>query len=380
MIVKSKFNEAVVKSEKLGSGATARIFDLLNTRMVEDEVVKVMPKAEINQTFVEGYTQTYSGGNLDPDILSSDPYCGILGVRFKMIEIDQNLLKERILKEIPINKDLNKKTVIDEKEFKKYLKNQLEKARSLWPEMIKYKGLKETDKLIDDILKRLDVDRSVFWRSFGTLGNHFIEVGQDDEDYLWIFVQSGSRNLGFKFWQYWKKQIYKTRIEKDKMKKAEREIKSSYKGDEAVEKLDNLHKSGKHTISPSRFLINESDISGYLQDLYFIKAYSEFNRKTIIERIAKKLKLEELGRIDTTNYSLDLKDKIIRAGSIKAEEGEKVLIKVNDLGFVICSGLDSEDWNYSSPWFIDSIEDLELLEETVKSEKKIKTILKINEK
>ena len=36
MIISGKFNEAVVKTENIESGATAQIFDLLNTRMVEN--------------------------------------------------------------------------------------------------------------------------------------------------------------------------------------------------------------------------------------------------------------------------------------------------------------------------------------------------------
>ena len=86
MIIKSKFNEAVVKSENIESGATARIFDLLSTRMVENEKVVVMPNVCINETFVDGYTQTFSGKLLDPDILSSDLYCGLLAVKYKSPE------------------------------------------------------------------------------------------------------------------------------------------------------------------------------------------------------------------------------------------------------------------------------------------------------
>lgn len=383
MIVKSKFNEAVVNSENIGSGATARIFDLLNTRMVENEVVKIMPGAVTNSTFIEGYTQTYStGGILDPDILSADPYCGILGVKYKLEdEISPVILKLRILSKIPINQTIHKKTVIDEKDFKKYLKNQLEKARSLWPEIIKYKGLREIDKLIESTLKRLEIDKSIFWKSLGTLGNHFIEVCKDDGDFTWVFVQAGSRNLGYKFWQYWKKQISKTRIEKDKMKKAERDIKNSDKNEKfKKEEIKNLHKSGKHTITPSRFLDNDIDISNYLQDLYFIKAYSEYNRKAIIETINKLIK--ELGkekeRIETVNYSLDPIDKILRAGAINASEGNKVLIKT-DQGFIIGTGLGNKDWNLSAPWFI-NISEIDQLKEMVEIEKTINNvILKINE-
>jgi len=41
----------------------------------------------------------------------------------------------------------------------------------------------------------------------GTLGggNHFIEVQRDEEDYIWIMIHSGSRNLGFKVAKHYNK-------------------------------------------------------------------------------------------------------------------------------------------------------------------------------
>jgi tRNA-splicing ligase RtcB len=39
----------------------------------------------------------------------------------------------------------------------------------------------------------------------GTLGggNHFIEIQQDTDDYIWVMIHSGSRNLGYKVAQYY---------------------------------------------------------------------------------------------------------------------------------------------------------------------------------
>lgn len=44
-------------------------------------------------------------------------------------------------------------------------------------------------------------------KSLGTLGggNHFIEIQRDDENYIWIMVHSGSRNLGKKVADYYNK-------------------------------------------------------------------------------------------------------------------------------------------------------------------------------
>ena len=385
MIIKSKFNEAVVKSENIESGATARIFDLLSTRMVENERVVVMPNVCINETFVDGYTQTFSGKLLDPDILSSDLYCGLLAVKYKSPEkIDIELFKTRVKKEIPFGQEINKKVVINEKDFKKFLKNQLEKARSKWPELIKYERLREVDKFIDNTLKRLDIDKSVFWKSFGTIGgnDHFIKIGKDDlTSDLWLFINTGSRNFGYKVWKYWKKQIYKARTVKDEMKKEERKIKTKYKGDseKIKEKIEELHKSGKHIKSPSRFLEIEDDISNYLQDLYFAKAYAEYNRMMIADKIKELLKFgKEQERFETLHNSLNLDNMIIRCNASESYTDQKLVIYTLTGKILICSGLGSEDWNCSAPSFIESLEDIDSIKETITVNKVIEPIMTLN--
>lgn len=361
MIISGKFNEAVVKTENIESGATAQIFDLLNTRMVENEKIVIMPNVCINNSFIDGYTQTFSGNLLDPDILTSDLYDGLLSICYEKLEetFDIKSFESKIKKEIPFGNKTNKRVVIDEKDFKKYLKKQLEIARSKWPELIKYENLNKIDRFIEDSLKRLEIDPVTFWKSLGTVGggNHFISLGVDDlqSNHIWLFVHTGSRYLGYKIWKYWKKQIYKNRVVKEEIKKEERRIKTSYKNDEEKRKkeIDKLHKSKKHTKLPSRFLENEDDISGYLQDLYFAKAYAEYNRLTIANKLQKSLKFgKELEKIETLYNSIDLDDKIIRVGAVKAYENQKLVMlsKLENLkDILICTGFSNEDWNYSAP-------------------------------
>ncbi len=44
-------------------------------------------------------------------------------------------------------------------------------------------------------------------KQLGTLGggNHFIEIQKDEEDFIWIMIHSGSRNLGYKTAEYYNK-------------------------------------------------------------------------------------------------------------------------------------------------------------------------------
>jgi len=118
-----------------------------------------------------------------PNAVGVDIGCGMCAIKTSLIECDtRNLKKIRSLIQqvIPVGPKLhNKKQKID---------------------------------YIPDVT--LFDDRYVVHREFenaqmqvGTLGggNHFIEIQQDTEGYIWIMIHSGSRNLGFKVANYYNK-------------------------------------------------------------------------------------------------------------------------------------------------------------------------------
>lgn len=185
--------------------------------------------------------------------------------------------------------------------------------------------------------------------------NHFIELGQSENDKssIWVTIHTGSRNLGVKILSYWKKQLGKTRIFRDNMKAAERDIKKNHKGDgkKIRYEIEKLHASGKYTIPPSRFLVEHDDISGYLGDMFFAQAYAEWNRKTISERIKSACEFgKELEKIESIHNYIDPHDRIIRKGAIKAMEGDRVVIPMNmAFGTLVCIGKGNKEWNYSAP-------------------------------
>lgn len=123
---------------------------------------------------VIGYTQTYSSGPLDPDVVGIDISCGVLSTKYKAPKEELNLplIDHRIREAIPMGFELNQKTVVNEKEFKKFLKGKLERARSLWPEFSLYdnQSLGNMEDFISKTLKRLGMEERVFWKSLGTLG------------------------------------------------------------------------------------------------------------------------------------------------------------------------------------------------------------------
>ena len=142
MEIIGKYGKAIVFTENIEEAAITQIYDLLNTKMVEEEKVRIMEDTHCGNGCVVGYTQTYSGGPLDPDVVGCDISCGMLSVKYKMPSGDPELAlwDARIRRDIPMGMEVNEKTVIQEKEFKKFFKTKLERARSLWPEFVCYEG------------------------------------------------------------------------------------------------------------------------------------------------------------------------------------------------------------------------------------------------
>lgn len=363
--IKGKYSEAVVFTDEitLDSGATAQLFDLLNSKMVKGEEVRIMPDYHVGKNCMVGYTQTYTyPGPVNPDILGVDLGCGVRSVRFKLTSMSKSIIDNPVLtdmkirKVIPTGLEINDKTVIDEKDFRRFLKGRLERARSLWPEAIKFNGLGEIDKLINSTLKRIGQDPAVFWKSLGTLGsgNHFLEVGYEDgvQDSIWITVHTGSRNLGIKIHSYWKRLTSKKRIiSKEALKNEEKRIRQTYSGERIKEEIKKLESNEKFFNLPGNLLLSEEEISGYLEDMIFAQAYAEYNRMTIILRIKGELKLgKELDVIESIHNYVDPSDKIFRKGSIKSLQGELMVIPMNmSFGTLVCKGKGNKDWNFSAP-------------------------------
>lgn len=123
-------------------------------------------------------------GAVIPNAVGVDIGCGMCAVKtnWKVSEIEQDVLRKKIMrgirKRIPLGKDHHKE-VQDEK----YLPQG-----------------HDIDKM--EIVKRRQL---AILREIGTLGggNHFIELQKDEEDYLWIMIHSGSRNLGKQVGDYY---------------------------------------------------------------------------------------------------------------------------------------------------------------------------------
>ena len=150
-----------------------------------------------------------------------------------------------------------------------------------------------------NMCKRVGVDENYAVNSIGTLGggNHFIEVGMDDDEYPWITVHSGSRNLGLKAANYWQKKAISKMTDVRAMTKrtAIKELKDSGHPelieDRVKEALDPLKCSKELAYLNAD---QGDELIGYLVDAVFLNFYASENRSHMMASIHSALELPEV--------------------------------------------------------------------------------------
>ena len=170
------------------------------------------------------------------------------------------------------------------------------------------------DKVDAETLTRwpLLIDRQNLWSLGG--GNHFCELQQDNDGFLWIMIHSGSRNLGHRIASY-----YHT-IAKELCKKF-----FVYLPDEDLAFLP----------------IDTKDGQDYLRDMYFAMSYAKENRRGMMDAAFLSLKevcdklgvsCEETWRYDIHHNYAALENHfgqnvwVHRKGATSAKQGETGII------------------------------------------------------
>ncbi|MBQ5576887.1 MAG: RtcB family protein, partial [Bacteroidales bacterium] len=170
------------------------------------------------------------------------------------------------------------------------------------------------------------LDKSRAAHSIGTLGggNHFIEADRDDDGNLYLVVHSGSRHAGLEIANYYQKM--------------------------AQEQLRRNHITD---IPDDLAYVSGSLFDNYINDMEIMQYFAMLNRKAMMYKIVKGLGIKEydiLERFTTIHNYIDIKNMILRKGSVSAQKGEKILIPINMRdGSLICIGKGNEDWNCSAP-------------------------------
>lgn len=162
-------------------------------------------------------------------------------------------------------------------------------------------------------------------RQIGTLGggNHFIEIGQDEEGSYYLIVHSGSRNLGKRVAEFYQ----------DKAGKVTREMNVRVpKGQE--------------------FLPLSAGGDQYMKWASLAQTYARNNRRMMIITILSffGIRFDEQQMIESVHNYISEKDQIIRKGAISAHKDERVIIPLNMAdGSILGRGKGNTAYNLSAP-------------------------------
>ena len=171
--------------------------------------IRIMPDVHAGAGCVIGFTANL-GDKVIPNIVGVDIGCSVsmMILDGKVPENKYAEFEHRIKNKIPFGFNINAKTIIDEKDFYRFLTDGFNRYRNYWPEMLCDLPDKVTEKWVTQQLNRLGMDEGMFYKSLGTVGsgNHFVEYDEaDNQEVAGITLHFGSRNFGVKVCKYWMK-------------------------------------------------------------------------------------------------------------------------------------------------------------------------------
>lgn len=309
--------ETKIFAKTLEYEAYDQIKKLINFEAYLDSKIRIMPDAHAGKGCTVGTTIQLTD-KVTPNLVGVDIGCGMLCIKLLNSNIDFKLIDEVINQYIPSGFHIN-----------------------------------ETQKCkfdFDDLRCKNYVDIIRAAHSIGTLGggNHFIEIGKDEEDRFFLIIHSGSRKLGVDICNYYQNIAYKQVNEMSTIR--ENLIKKLKNEGREKEIQEEIKKLKKPMIDKDLAYLTGNDFDNYWHDMNIAQEFAELNRNIIAEIILEKCNLKVEFSFHTIHNYIDFDRMILRKGAVSAEKGELLLIPINMRdGSLLCIGKGNEDWNYSAP-------------------------------
>jgi len=324
--------------------ALSQIQTMLDNEITKKTKVRIMSDVHAGKGSTIGTTirlpEDFDDWKVCPNVVGVDVNCGIMMYKISDKEVNLERLDNIINTKIPSGFYVH-----DKPQDLEYTKNLLEKASD---------GMKRYT-LSDKVNNRIH-------NSLGSLGggNHFIELGKDEEGNLWLSVHSGSRNLGVQVAKH--HQGIAINILKEKYKENKVDIR------EIVESLTNqgrqseIEQELKDYKSRNQIVTKEMEnlaylegalLKDYLNDMMIAQAYAKKSREVMLDIIVKEMEFTVEDKFDSAHNFIEhdnFKKGMIRKGATSAKKGERLVIPLNMRdGSLICKGKGNEDWNNSAP-------------------------------
>lgn len=330
-LVSGKYNTAEVFTENLEESARSQIERLCNQSYSAGSKIRMMPDVHAGAGCTIGTTMTITD-KICPNLVGVDIGCGMETLVIKADsrvseKFDPAALDKIIRKNIPCGREIRKR----EHKFASEI---------------------EYDKIRCPKANILNARKSL-----GSLGggNHFIEADRDDEGNLYIVVHSGSRHLGLEVANYYQDAAWKqmNRTQESDIKAEIAKLKEEGRKEEIQTLLPEIKNRVLSDVPQSLAYVEGSLFDDYLNDMKILQKFAKFSRKAMIDIISVGLRLDKhdiLDQFTTIHNYIDTDAMILRKGSVRALNGERILIPINMRdGSLVCIGKGNADWNYSAP-------------------------------
>ena len=317
MELKGKENkDCKIFIEEIEPAAIKTIYNLLDSPAFKDKSIRIMPDVHEGKGIVIGFTSEL-GDCVNPNHVGVDIGCGLLTEKIEGLNgLSLEEINEEILRVIPMGFNYNQNPIYKELDYSMIESHVAIFIRN-WNK--RYNDNKEriviNEKYITNLIKKVDISSNTFYNSIGTLGggNHFIELGLDEEGYYWLTIHTGSRNFGLKVCEY------------------------------------HCNQAKKQIGMPNKYLYGDYMFE-YCVDMVIAQYYAKLNRETILLQILRNLRFTPIQQINSIHNYIDFDHFFIRKGAISALKGELCVIPFNMRdGLLICEGKGNADWNYSAP-------------------------------
>ncbi|MDR2500433.1 MAG: RtcB family protein [Treponema sp.] len=307
--VRGKHNEAQVYVKTLESACEDKIRQYLDHPAFADTTVRVMPDVHLGKGAVIGWTATYAS-RIIPSVIGLDMGCGVCACNLGRGKAHFDKLDGFIRKHIPAGQAVRSSLPEDLADIHVFAAGRAGLDLSI--EQFK-RGIRALCEKQKQGVERV-------FASLGTLGggNHFIEIGMDENQNRWLLIHTGSRILGAHTAEY--------------------------------HEIIALRETSAE--SPIKYL-EGARAGDYLADLGALQYYAQVNRALIAQTIAKgffKTDIREAEYRDCVHNYIDAAAGIIRKGAISAKQNEPVVIPFSmSEGAVLGRGKGKAAWNYSAP-------------------------------
>lgn len=324
----SKYGVVKVFAETIEDEAVGQIAQLANSPVGENAHIRIMPDAHAGKGCVIGTTMQITD-KVCPNLVGVDIGCGVMAIQVTN-EQGRNLTAE------------------DYEKLNQYCQNHVVAGRN-----VRTDDEYVAPAFIIRYMRCFSALNEIGWidHSMGTLGggNHFIELDRSVTDGShWLVIHTGSRNLGKQVAEYYQNIAQKSLTTEYQQKRAEVIAKAKAEGRQ--HEISTLLQSIQKTPATGLEFLTGEDLENYLHDMKICQMWAHFNRTYIIQDIIVGLGWTPSKVISSIHNYIDVDNRILRKGSISAQEGEDCLIPLNMRdGTLICKGKGNPDWNYSAP-------------------------------